>query len=236
MTARDSYLSETEAPATDPRPVFYKEIELSPSTENPRRLVFISAQGAPKVPDDMLMLRQDYERTARLVSVLFDGDAETRLEIFELLHRGADRGFRGPEFSIEDGRANLSDVRETIVDLAHKVRDRRLREYTKLAALYGVVPGVLGAVVFLTAGFGWLTPPGPGQEYHPLFVWILAALWIPAGAAVCVWAEFALRMQSGLSYEQLLNLDPSRWQPGQRLLITVGISFLHSCSLLMRSR
>lgn len=33
-------------------------------------------------------------------------------------------------------------------------------------------------------------------------------------------------MQGGLSYEQLLNLDPSRWRPGQRLLITIGISFI----------
>jgi hypothetical protein len=33
-------------------------------------------------------------------------------------------------------------------------------------------------------------------------------------------------MQAGLSYEQLLNLDPSRWRPRQRLLITVGISFI----------
>jgi uncharacterized SAM-binding protein YcdF (DUF218 family) len=33
-------------------------------------------------------------------------------------------------------------------------------------------------------------------------------------------------MQAGLSYEQLLNLDPSRWRPGQRLLITVGIAFI----------
>ena len=29
-----------------------------------------------------------------------------------------------------------------------------------------------------------------------------------------------------VSYEQLLNLDPSRWRPRQRLLITVGISFI----------
>jgi hypothetical protein len=33
-------------------------------------------------------------------------------------------------------------------------------------------------------------------------------------------------MHAGLSYEQLLKLDPSRWQPGQRLLITIGISFI----------
>ena len=51
-------------------------------------------------------------------------------------------------------------------------------------------------------------------------------IWIPAGAAICVWGEFALRMQGGLAYEQLLNLDPSRWRPSQRLIITIGIAFI----------
>jgi hypothetical protein len=35
-------------------------------------------------------------------------------------------------------------------------------------------------------------------------------------------------MRTGLSCDQLLNMDPnpSRWQPGQRLLVTVGVSFI----------
>jgi hypothetical protein len=81
-------------------------------------------------------------------------------------------------------------------------------------------------VLLLTAGFGWLHRPDPNQPYDPIFAWCLAAFWIPAGAAICVWAEFALRTQAGLSYEQLLNLDPSRWRPRQRLLITVGVAFI----------
>jgi hypothetical protein len=112
------------------------------------------------------------------------------------------------------------------LDYAHKVRSKRLREYTILLVVFGVIPLILGAAVLLTEGFGWLNRPGNGQPYDPLFAWILAAFWIPAGAAICVWGEFALRMQAGFSYEQLLNLDPSRWRPGQRLLITVGISFI----------
>jgi hypothetical protein len=225
MTAPSSTEGETDTSRIG-RSAFYKEIDIAPSGDNPRRLVFISVPGASKLPDEMLLLRQDYERTARLVSVLFEDVVETRKEIFLLLHEGADRGLRGPEFSVEDGRANLLEVRETIVDLAHKIRDRRLREYTVLALVFGVVPLLLGIMVFLTNGFGWLSRPAANQPYDLLFAWILAALWITSGAAVCVWAEFALRMQAGLSYEQLLNLDPSRWRPAQRLLITVGISFI----------
>lgn len=113
-----------------------------------------------------------------------------------------------------------------ILGYAHKVRDKRLKEYTILLVLCGLIPLILGAIVLLTGGFGWLNKPVSGQPYDPLFAWIIAAFWIPAGAAICVWGEFALRMQSGLSYDQLLNLDPSRWRPAQRLLITVGISFI----------
>ncbi|MGX8007806.1 hypothetical protein ACVDG8_001750 [Mesorhizobium sp. ORM8.1] len=212
--------------AAEQRPCFYKEIIFAPSVENPRRLVFIAALDAPKPPDELLLLRQDYERTARVVSVLFEDDERERKDIFLLLHEAADRGMRGTTFSIEDGRANLVEARETILDYAHNIRSKRLREYTLLLVVFGVIPLIVGAVVFLTSAFGWLSRPATGQPYDPLFAWILAAFWIPAGAAICVWGEFALRMQAGLSYEQLLNMDPSRWRPGQRLLITVGISFI----------
>jgi hypothetical protein len=157
---------------------------------------------------------------------LFEDEAQRRKEIFLLLHEAADRGFRGPSFSIEDGRANLVEIRETILDYAHHIRNKRLKEYTILLMVFGLVPLILGAVVLLTGAFGWLNRPAAGGTYDPLFAWVVAAFWIPSGAAICVWGEFALRMQGGLSYEQLLNLDPSRWQPGQRLLITVGISFI----------
>jgi hypothetical protein len=228
MTMDGTETSSGEALTTvaDDRPTFYKDIKLAPSVDNPRRLIFIAALNAPKPPDELLLLRQDYERAARIVSVLFEGDAVVRKDIFLLMHEAADRGMRGPGFNIEDGRANLVEVRETILDYAHNVRNKRLREYTILLVIFGVIPLILGTVVLLTGGFGLLNRPAIGQPYDPLFAWILAAFWIPAGAAICVWGEFALRMQAGLSYEQLLNLDPSRWQPGQRLLITIGISFI----------
>lgn len=156
-------------PAADRNPAFYKEISLAPSVDDPRRLTFVAAVGAPEPPDELLLLRQDYERTARVASVLFDDEPETRREIFFLMHEAADRGMRGSAFSIEDGRANLVEVRETMVDKAHNVRNKRLREYTVLLLFFGVIPLILGVVVLLTAGFGWLSRPAAGQPYDPLF-------------------------------------------------------------------
>jgi hypothetical protein len=217
------------------RVVFYTQIQLSPSVDDPRRLVFVAAPDSAKPPDDLVALRQDYARTARVVSVLFEDEQQTRKDIFLQLHAAADRGLRGPDFSIEDGRANLEAIREAITDSAIKVRDLRLREYTWLALFFGLVPLLMGAGVLITNGFGQLKPPPPNGAYDPVFIWILAALWIPAGAAVCVWGEFALRMQAGLSYEQLMSLDPSRWRPSQRLLITVGIAFIFAFLLAFRA-
>ena len=201
-------------------PSYYDEITLSPSVDNPRRLVFVATPGSPKLPEELLLLRQEYEQTARVVSVLFEDEKDARKELFLVLHVAADRGFRGGNFNIEDGRLNLLSTREIIVDAAHKARDRLLRQYTIILVLAGLLPLGLGFIVFFNKGFGFLDPTST------LFAWILAAIWIPAGAAVCVWGDFVLRMQAGLSYDRLLSMDPSRWRPVQRLIITIGISFI----------
>jgi hypothetical protein len=219
-------MSEISPVVADPRPVFYKSVELSPSKDDPRRLVFIAARDAPKQPDELQLLRRGYEQTARVVSILFEDEVDIRKEMFLMMHLGADCGTRGSDFRIEDGRTNLEEIRQSVLDKAHTIRNKRLSQYTWLAVMVGIVPFILGAVVLHTRFFGWFDQPVVGQAYDPLFAWIVAFLWIPAGAAICVWGEFALRMQAGLSYDQLLNMDPSRWRPGQRLLITVGISFI----------
>jgi hypothetical protein len=206
---------------------FYDEVCLSPSPENPRRLVWIASRNAGKAPDDVVTLRADFDRAARVVSVLFDKEQSVRAEIFASLHIGADRGLCTPRYSIEDGQANLGNLKDLITDHAHEVRDRMFREYTKLMVIWGIVPFLLGVLIFYTDAFGLFSRlEGGTKDLSDLYFWLLASLWLPTGAAVCVWAEFALRMQSGLSYDQLLHLDPSRWRPGQRLMITIGVSFI----------
>lgn len=210
-----------------PRPSYYSEIRLSPTVDDPRSLVLVAVAGAGKVPDALLALRKEYDVTSRVVSVLFDQEKAVRAEIFGILHMAADRAFRGPDYNLEDGAANLSNVRDTITDRAHSVRDKRLKVYTILAVLFGIVPLGLGLGFMLSDGLGHFPVEANGEiADQTIYAWILAAFWIPAGAAICVWAEFALRMQAGLSFDQLLNMDPSRWRPGQRVIITVGIAFI----------
>jgi hypothetical protein len=205
---------------------FYTEVQISPCVNDPKRLVFVADQSAPAAPEDFVAMRRSFERTAQLVATMFEDERETRATIFELLHRAADRGLRGPDYNLDDGRENLLEVQAEVADRAHRIRDKRLREYTRLLVLFGIVPLGLGAAVYRTGLGGLFTLPSQGQPFDPMFAWAVAILWIPAGAAVCVWGEFALRMQSDLSYERLPMMDPGRWRPGQRLLITVGISFI----------
>jgi len=40
---------------------------------------------------------------------------------FLLLLEAADRGLRKPEWNLEDGKANLIEVRDAILDYVHKV-------------------------------------------------------------------------------------------------------------------
>jgi hypothetical protein len=68
-------------PAASIQSEFYRQIELDPSPNDPKRLTFVAAPGAGPVPDNMRMLRRDYEETARIVSVLFADKPELRKEI-----------------------------------------------------------------------------------------------------------------------------------------------------------
>jgi hypothetical protein len=92
-----------ESALTINKPIFYSKLELAPSVNDSRRLVFVVPTGAPKPPDEILLLRQDYERTARVAAVLFEDEPATRIEIFKLMHEAADR-LRGSNCNIEDGQ------------------------------------------------------------------------------------------------------------------------------------
>lgn len=59
-----------------------------------------------------------------------------------------------------------------------------------------------------------------------LNILLIALFWVPAGAAFCVWAEFALRSGGDVGYDKLLYMDLERWRPRDRLIVTIGVSYM----------
>jgi hypothetical protein len=206
--------------------VYYSQIGFSPSVERPERLIFVCEPTAPEVPESLADLRKDYNTTARVVNNLFDTDSDTRRKFFIQLHEAADIVFLRPGLRIADGKSNLEEVRQSIVDKAQKIRDGLFWTYSQLLVLFGIIPLLIGAAIFKTNGLSYFpapTPPAVGGAitYDPNFCWTLAIFLIPAGATICIWADFAFGMLTSMSYDKLLVLSPSRWRPIQRLLVTV---------------
>jgi hypothetical protein len=206
---------------------YYQRIDLWPSQEDPREMVFVTGEGSPKPPPDMVALRTEYGRLARLTAILFDTDKKARSDLFAKYHAAAYIGFIPKDYSIADCKANLLEMQDTLVDKAHELRTTRLAEYTKLMCLFGMAPVIAGLMLFATNGFG-LFPhrPDAGDNYQGWVAWILALLFVPAGAVISVWLEFALRMSGGLTYDHLINFDLGRWNPMQRLQISVGTALV----------
>lgn len=213
------------------RPVYYDRLEFSPSNDDRQALIFQRVANAPPLPDDMLAFRRQCVDTARTITLLFKDELKIRNDLFGRLHQAAWTGLLEDDYNLGDGKDNLDEVRIQIADLAVLIRDRRFWRYLVLAGVFGVIPLLLGGALVQTNGFGYLPAKLPGNTYEQLSVWVIAAFWIPAGSAICLAGEFALRMNSDLKYESLLTMDPGRWMPGQRLVITIGIAFIFAFCL-----
>jgi hypothetical protein len=162
-----------------------------------------------------------YTALERITVVLFEEDVETRKTVFQSIHAAAHRAFIGSDFSLDDGRNNLAEVRDIVTDAAYAVRKRLFNSYNYYFVGVGVIPLLAGAAIYASKGLGCFS----GMS-DLLFGWLIATLWIVAGATISVWAEFAFRTRGGLKFERLLELSPGRWQPSQRVLITVVTAFI----------
>lgn len=214
-----------------PLPAYYDRLEFTPSNDDRQQLAIHAVAGAPKLPDDMLAFRRDCFATGRTITLMFKHERDIRNELFTRLHEAAWRGLMGVAYDLADGKDNLQEVQTEIADKAVQIRDQRLRQYTMMAVLFGIIPLMIGGAVLQTNGYGLLPTRAAGQSYDQLTVWVVSAFWIPAGAAICLAGEFALRMQSDLKFDTLLTMDPGRWMPGQRLVITIGVAFIFAFCL-----
>lgn len=143
------------------------------------------------------------------------------------MHRAADRGLRGVNFDIRDGWTNADTVKREIESLFTEVRSLFFKRYLFYVFSVGLPFFVLGAMIWFSLQLGWLDGFSFGRvSTEDAVCWIIAFFWIPAGASICLWIEFALRTYDVLKYEQLAGLDPGRWLPWERLAIVVGVSFV----------
>jgi hypothetical protein len=215
-----------EAPVAEQMPTVrkvYSGIELLPDKENPTEFRLIREYGSAQEPPEMGELRRDYMRIVRLILIMFQNDLVTRGEMVRRTAECAEVGLVGDDYDFDLGRENLDSIKEDLADDAYRTRSEWLREYTRLALLVIFLPTFLiGAMFYATFVYFNLQD---AKGFSAQITLLIAAFWIPAGAAFGVWIEFALRTGNQMKYESVLSMDPDRWQPAQRIIITIAVAF-----------
>lgn len=212
------------AAAKGQAPVYFEKVSLVPEGAW-NDIDFIRAAGAPAEPDQMRRFRMDIQSTCRVIITFLRSDRKERDEFLLLIHKTADLGLRGPDYSLEGGISNLVDVKERLVNYAYNVRRVTLRRYAYVAFVIAVPAIVAGILIYSLSALSLYLPPPAQNIFPPLVSFIIAAFWIPAGASVGAWVEFALRVET-LTYDRLLYFDPGRWEPRDRILIAVVVAFV----------
>jgi hypothetical protein len=204
----------------------YFDIELVPSERNPTEFRLVREPGAPQEPLEMADLRREYFKVVEIILTVFQDDESTRREMVTRAAEYAKIGLVGDDYDLSLAKENLDSIKKELEDKAYRMRSEWLKKYTYLALYAIFIPTVLAGIVILYAAdhsmyFGQRDVAGSPSTVSLL----IAAFWIPAGAAFGVWIEFALRTGNQMKYESLLEMDPDRWRPGQRILITIAVAY-----------
>jgi hypothetical protein len=203
----------------------YYDIELRPNDHNPLEFRLLREPGAPQEPPDMAELRREYFKVVEIILTVFQDDQNYRREMIKRVADFARVGLVGSDLNLSLAKDNLGSIQKELQDKAYRMRGEWLQKYTKVAIYYIFFPTFLIGTTMLYARYDKYFM-GPGLDKSPSVISLLiAAFWIPAGAAFGVWMEFALRTGNQMKYESLLEMDPDRWRPGQRILITIGVAF-----------
>jgi hypothetical protein len=170
----------TDQPAT-----FYENVRLVPEGDW-KDIDFIRAPKSPPEPEMVRDLRMDIQGACRVIGSFLKNSKLKRDEFLMMLHKTAHRGLCGSNLSIEDGRANLAELKQRLVKYAYDARSARLREFS-LIALFISIPGlIIGSVLYYLSYRGLYLPSPPAGIFPPEIAIPIAALWIPAGACIGV--------------------------------------------------
>jgi hypothetical protein len=192
----------------------------------PTDLFFRQVIGAPPPPDNLRQLKLDLEAAAQVVLTFFRGHPEKKLRFMERLRLAGQIGCCGPNYRVIDGTDSLESTKRQVVEEGYEQRNAIWYTYTRFTLLILVPTAVAGFIAYIASTYGFRLPPPDAKEgFAPAVTAVIAAFWIPAGAAFGVWTEFNFRTAS-LTFTDLLYFDPERWAPGQRFFIAIMIGFL----------
>jgi len=211
-------------PEVSPAPLgYYSAVKVD---EPPTDLFFVQIAGAPPPPDDLRQLKLDLEAAAQVAVTFFRNDLNKMRMFMERLRLAGTVGCCGPRFVVVDGRDSLESTKGQIVLEGYAQRNATWYTYTRYTLFILIPTAVIGFVIYVASLYGFYLPaPDQKEGVAPVVAAVLAAFWIPAGAAFGVWTEFNFRT-ANLTFGDLLNFDPERWTPGQRFTIAIMIGFL----------
>lgn len=227
--------------------VYFDNVQID-STVDPSHLNYTRAKGSGSLPTNIREFQREIDSVAHITVLTLTSrrSLQDRLDVFSRLVDAARIGCCGPNYDLAAGKDELAAAKQALEDVGYVIRGRWFWRYTGLLALASIFCGLPGAfLLFYGIPEGWLftaaqlkalglqnlTIIGDDKHYPLALCIMVSAFWIPFGCAVGIWLEFALRTDSGISSESLILLHPGRWNPGQRIALTTGISYVFAILL-----
>ena len=152
----------------------------------------IRAQNLLTPPKELVTLSAEINDAARTADALFGNEQNMRKQIYDDLLATADAGLRGPNYSLEAGRANLDEVKKSIASRFPIIRNRLWKQYLKFLIILFLIFGTLGAVIYYESTVGAHEIPAPDNKgnFDQLVALAIAFFWIPVGVALGIFLEF----------------------------------------------
>lgn len=216
------------------RPIYFVDVVLV-TPQNPQQIDLIRAANTEDPPTPMMALVRQIGELSRIIRRIFSEAPAQKKSLFELLHKAADLGLRGDQYSVDSANSDLTALKAHIVDEFSTVRDAIWWGNLRFvgAAVLAAVPGF---VLFYAAQRElWGVPQVQNGVFHPAIAAAIAAFWIPLGAAIGLFLEFSYSVDREMKFDDLVAINPGRWRPGQRLLNTMLTAYCFAAIMALKA-